>query len=247
MRSSCGTNTLQHSSFQAALQPPNLVSDAIAAGIQHRLHIRFGQLLWLRLHAADRVSMGEKRRRADGIQGHLFLEGFSELLKITTLEQLNELVELGGLIQQVQLCSRPDDIVWKMNADGIYTSKSAYLAQFIGSYSTIDFTKLWEANSEPKHRFMGWLILHKKLLWLKIFYEDTGPVTGFVACAARPLRILAVSSKNVPTPPWFVERNVRDKAKRFPHRPNWLSHYYVVEHLARAQQKDLPKLDENCY
>ncbi len=85
--------------------------------------------------------------------------------QITTIEEIHKLISLGALIQNVQLFpSLPDDILWKFSSNGIYTSKSAYLLQFQGIFATTDFAKIWSAPAEPKHRFLGWLILHQKTL-----------------------------------------------------------------------------------
>lgn len=69
---------------------------------------------------------------------------------------------MGSLIQDVNLSTIPDDISWKWNESGIYTSKSAYLFQFKGSFASINFSSLWKAPAEPKSRFFGWLVLHQK-------------------------------------------------------------------------------------
>jgi hypothetical protein len=83
--------------------------------------------------------------------------------QITTIEEIHELISLGALMQNVQLVpSVPDDIRWRFSSNGIYTSKSAYLLQFQGTFATTDFMKIWSALAEPKHHFLGWLILHQK-------------------------------------------------------------------------------------
>lgn len=76
--------------------------------------------------------------------------------QITTVEKLYELVRLGSMIQGVQLSLSPDDISWNWNKSGTYTSKSAYLYQFQGSFASTDFTLLWKAPAKPKTRFF-WL------------------------------------------------------------------------------------------
>lgn len=85
------------------------------------------------------------------------------LRNITSIEEINELVQLGGLLQNVQLQQNAaDDIRWNWNESGSYSAKSAYLFQFQGSFSPIDFYSIWKSEAEPMMRFFGWLILHKK-------------------------------------------------------------------------------------
>ena len=48
-----------------------------------------------------------------------------------------EFVKLWDLVIAQQLNDQDDQILWRRTADGTYTTKSAYLAQFSGSYSDI--------------------------------------------------------------------------------------------------------------
>jgi len=75
------------------------------------------------------------------------------LWRMTTVQEMAEFVILWDLVQQVQLTDGTDEIRWRWTADGIYTSKSAYLAQFNGSYSTYNGNDLWKAQAEGKHKF----------------------------------------------------------------------------------------------
>ena len=88
----------------------------------------------------------------------------SSFRQITSVEELHELVQLGGLLQQVQLTQNVNDIVCNWTESGTYTTKSAYLYQFAGSYTTSDFTSLWKAPAEPKMKIFGWLVLHQRTL-----------------------------------------------------------------------------------
>lgn len=84
--------------------------------------------------------------------------------QFTTVEELNELVHLGSLLQDVNLSDSIDDISWNWNESGSYSSKSAYLFQFEGSFTPIDFSSLWKPSAELKIQFFGWLVLHQKTL-----------------------------------------------------------------------------------
>ncbi|WVZ88443.1 hypothetical protein U9M48_034964 [Paspalum notatum var. saurae] len=72
------------------------------------------------------------------------------LWRMDTEQQLTEYLELWELLEGVQLSDQPDRIRWKWTADGVYTSKSAYLAQFRGSICSFKANvvwKVWEAVS----------------------------------------------------------------------------------------------------
>jgi hypothetical protein len=76
--------------------------------------------------------------------------------QITSVEEIHELVHLGSMLQGVMLTPRPDDISWNWNGSKVYTSKSAYLFQYQGSFVSLDFSSLWKASAEPKLNFF-WL------------------------------------------------------------------------------------------
>ncbi|XP_073357919.1 uncharacterized protein [Aegilops tauschii subsp. strangulata] len=57
-----------------------------------------------------------------------------------------------------------DTIHWNLTTSGTYSAASAYGAQFLGSYSRFDTTKVWSANAEPKCKFFAWLALHRRTL-----------------------------------------------------------------------------------
>uniref|UniRef100_J3L0J0 CCHC-type domain-containing protein n=1 Tax=Oryza brachyantha TaxID=4533 RepID=J3L0J0_ORYBR len=89
----------------------------------------------------------------------------SSLRQLTSMQEIDELVTLGGIPQIANLIHiTPDTIRWKLTTNDTYSSKSAYEMQFIGSNTTVCYDKLWKAECEPKHRQLGWLILHKRTL-----------------------------------------------------------------------------------
>lgn len=90
----------------------------------------------------------------------------SGLHTITTIKEIDELVQLGGKLQNVALLHDiPDDITWKWNENGQYSTKSAYLTQFKGEITHANFLPLWKTNAEPK-----------QLLWM------VGPTTKNTHC-----------------------------------------------------------------
>ena len=58
------------------------------------------------------------------------------LWRMQTVEEMASFVQLWDLVQSVQLSDQQDQITWRWTSDGIYTTKSAYNAQFLGSFST---------------------------------------------------------------------------------------------------------------
>ena len=55
---------------------------------------------------------------------------------MNTVQEMVEFVTLWDLVQQVTLTDQADQLLWRWTANGAYSSKSAYLAQFNGTYST---------------------------------------------------------------------------------------------------------------
>ncbi|PVH31679.1 hypothetical protein PAHAL_9G208900 [Panicum hallii] len=86
------------------------------------------------------------------------------LWRMTTTDEMAELVPLCGLIQQVQLTDQPDEIWWKWTPDGVYSAKSVYEAHFKSSYCTFNSRAIWRAKAEGKHRSFAWLLVQQKIL-----------------------------------------------------------------------------------
>jgi hypothetical protein len=73
-------------------------------------------------------------------------------------------VELWDSVQERQSTEEPEKIQWRWTADGNYTTKSAYNAQFLGSFSTFNGNSIWKAETEGKHKFFAWLLVQCKIL-----------------------------------------------------------------------------------
>ena len=54
--------------------------------------------------------------------------------------------------------------IWRWTTNGEYTAKSAYNAQFFGSYSQFKGKYIWKAEVEGKHKFFAWLLVQSKIL-----------------------------------------------------------------------------------
>lgn len=92
-----------------------------------------------------------------------------------TATEMAELVHLWSLIDQVTLTEQEDEIRWRWTTDGSYSAKSAYQAQFIGSYNTFDNKVIWSAKVEDKHHFFAWLMVECKILTTDRLAERNWP------------------------------------------------------------------------
>ena len=84
------------------------------------------------------------------------------LWRMSAAEEMAEFVLLWERVQEVTFSDQADTITWKWSANGLYSSKSAYGIQFVGSYCTFNSKAIWKAKAEGKHRFFGWLLLQQK-------------------------------------------------------------------------------------
>jgi len=65
------------------------------------------------------------------------------LWRMSSVEEMADFVALWDLIQELQLTMEEDQISWRWTADGVYTAKSAYEAQFRGSYYSFLPSAIW--------------------------------------------------------------------------------------------------------
>ncbi|WVZ49014.1 hypothetical protein U9M48_000396 [Paspalum notatum var. saurae] len=86
------------------------------------------------------------------------------LWRMDTAQQLYKFFSLWDLLQEVQLSNQDDCIRWKWTAEGTYSSKSSYLAQFRGSFCSFQGNAIWNAHAEDKHKFFMWLLVQAKVL-----------------------------------------------------------------------------------
>ena len=98
-----------------------------------------------------KLAWRKNRTVFDELQNQSWTRG---LWRMNTVEEMAEFVTHWDLVQQVVLTDRSDEISWRWTADGAYSSKSAYLAQFTGSFSTFQGCGVWKAHAEGKHKFL---------------------------------------------------------------------------------------------
>jgi hypothetical protein len=85
------------------------------------------------------------------------------LRRISTTPEVSQFVHLWTLVHQVQLTSQPNNVSWCFTTNGKYSAKSAYNAQFIGSFSDHDWKSVWHASMENECKFFSWLVLQNRL------------------------------------------------------------------------------------
>jgi mannosylglycoprotein endo-beta-mannosidase len=84
--------------------------------------------------------------------------------RMTTANEMAQLVSLWERISDVQLTDEVDEIKWRWTGHGQYSARSAYLAQFAGFYCTFDAEAIWKAKTEGKHRIFAWQLVQRRIL-----------------------------------------------------------------------------------
>jgi hypothetical protein len=109
-----------------------------------------------------KIASRKKRLVAKELQNGNWITAVSRL---NSVEELRDFLLVAAIVAEVNLDPlQPDSISWIWTSDGTYTAKSAYKAQFIGSFSKFTTTKIWKAYAEPKCTMFSWLVLHGKIL-----------------------------------------------------------------------------------
>lgn len=128
----------------------------------------FWKSSWLEGRAPMDIAPGlynlawRKNRKVRGeLQDQSWTRG---LWRMSTLDEMAEFVLLWDLVQQVSLNEQEDQISWRWTANAAYSSKSAYLVQFNGSYGSFQGNYIWKAHAEGKHKFFAWQLIQSKIL-----------------------------------------------------------------------------------
>jgi hypothetical protein len=75
--------------------------------------------------------------------------------RIDTSVEVNQFMALWTGINQTSLTDQEDAIQWRFTANGSYSTKSAYVIQFAGSYPEYEWNKMWTAKAENKCKFFS--------------------------------------------------------------------------------------------
>jgi hypothetical protein len=109
-----------------------------------------------------KVASRKKRPVAKELQNENWITAVSRL---NSVDQLRDFLLVASITADINLDPlQPDSISWIWTTDGSYSAKSAYKAQFIGTFSRFTTTKIWKAYAEPKCTMFSWLVLHGKIL-----------------------------------------------------------------------------------
>jgi hypothetical protein len=57
------------------------------------------------------------------------------LERIQTTQEIQQFVKVWQLVREVQFSSAQDEITWRLTQDGKYSTRSAYIAQFLGFFA----------------------------------------------------------------------------------------------------------------
>jgi hypothetical protein len=104
-------------------------------------------------------------RRKNLTEAQVLQEGrwIQGLRKITTTMQIQEFIDLWSMLREIRLEHQPDAIQWRFMPSAKYSTKSAYLVQFLGSCADHDWSSLWAAKAESKCKVFAWFILQSRL------------------------------------------------------------------------------------
>jgi hypothetical protein len=84
--------------------------------------------------------------------------------RINSKVQLKEYTVLWIKLHGFNLTNEDDQIIWNLTASGKYSFASVYKVQFAGSFSPIDYSKIWKSKVQPKCKFFMWLWLRRQIL-----------------------------------------------------------------------------------
>jgi hypothetical protein len=97
-----------------------------------------------------------------GLEDNRWISNIWPIQEGTEIQELMALWEaISDVVRDV---ANEDQILWRWTANGEYSTRSAYQAQFNGSMSRIKIEAIWKAKAEPKCRFFAWTLLHEKIL-----------------------------------------------------------------------------------
>lgn len=110
------------------------------------------------------ISKKKNRTLSDALQNNNWVQDIDFMHHNISARHFTEYITLWRIAQRVTLRpDLPDTVTWKLTANGDYTTKSAYQAQFLGSTAN-NFNKLiWRNWAPPKCKFFRWLALQDRL------------------------------------------------------------------------------------
>ena len=111
-----------------------------------------------------KISARKNHSVSDALSNDKLLKNLRAKLHVQHIDQL---AKLADLLDQVHLTNLPDAITWRFGIKEVYSAKSAYMLQSVGS-SNIDFRKqIWKGWVPSRCKFGKdgcLLVLHVRLL-----------------------------------------------------------------------------------
>jgi hypothetical protein len=81
-----------------------------------------------------------------------------------TLEHIRQYISLWSKLAEVTIHDdHKDEITWNLIESGIYSSSSAYRAQFFEAMLAPTTSSVWKFWAPPKIKFFMWLVLQNRL------------------------------------------------------------------------------------
>lgn len=123
------------------------------------------------------ISKKKNRTPSDALQNSNWVQDIDFMHRSISARHFTEYISLWRIAQQVTLQPNiADTVTWKLIANGEYTTRSAYQAQFLGSTAN-NFNKLINANSLDGSRSRTGCGLQTG--WL----QGVGPTMEYASCA----------------------------------------------------------------
>jgi hypothetical protein len=73
-------------------------------------------------------------------------------------------LEIVQIAQTLNLNNEQDTLIWKFEANGMFSVKSMYVVVNFRGVAPVDIHSVWKIKVPPKIHFFLWLIAHNKLL-----------------------------------------------------------------------------------
>ena len=87
----------------------------------------------------------------------------SDIKGALSLQVLIEYLQLWELLSNIELQPDLEDVhVWKFTNSGVYSTKSAYEALFIGAIQFDPWERIWKSWAPGKCKFFLWLVAHNR-------------------------------------------------------------------------------------